>query len=88
MNILTYIPIPMPMLSHGGGSTPISPIAGIFLGATICFLFSSLLCLFVGLLADVVFNKKVSKYIDIALLLVLLGALALIVDIVCASFGV
>ena len=87
MNILAYVPMPMPIVVHGGGGcAPLPHIASMFLIGAVVFLTLGLLGLCVSMLCCV-FNKDADTPMQAAVLLITFSVLLLGVTILCWTLG-
>lgn len=84
-NLLTYVPIPMPILHSCGSSTPLPPVSNGFMIASFVCVFLSLLILVMAMLIDCISEKYVNPAFMLAPLL--LGLVCVGIALVCALFG-
>ena len=92
MNLLTYVPMPMPIPIHDGcgSSVEMPPVCGGFAIASLAFLVLALLLIITLMIVDGVSSKDVTTK-AVAILLgtpVTLAILCLCASFVCALFGV
>ena len=88
MNILTYIPMPMPIVVHGGGGSVAAPhyaevclLAAVFFGALMMF---SLCCA----VACSVFDKDEDVPKKAMVIFSCIAMLFVIASLICGIFGV
>jgi hypothetical protein len=88
MNILTYIPMPMPIVVHGGGGSVVAPhYTGVCLLAAVFFGALAILSLCCGI-ACIVFDKDEDTPMEATVIFLCIGMLFVTASLICCIFGV
>jgi hypothetical protein len=88
MNILTYIPMPMPIVMHGGGGSVVAPhYTGVCLLAAVFFGVLMLLSACFGV-ACAVWGKDDDVPMKATVIFLCIGMLFVTASLICGIFGV